>query len=684
MLLESARVQNYQSIIDSGPVKIESDITAFVGMTGAGKTSFLEMVAGLDLTRVFYETELPNESVVKQKFQDGELKAASILQLTAVFKLEEGDNDLLPEEFRDVGKLEVNRYFDGHFEIKTLKGSLKQGSMDMKPFTDRVSAILTGMRASFTGATPRLPALRQQESAFFKALDDFSQSNLANLKELDLSLQSIRNGVNILLKDQPLLNEFNQRLAELQTLRNEVASALEQDPVKKLMDVIPKPVYKRDVFELADNVPIDDFINKPESSKTFQCIAIISGLKPSGVQKIRNSPPADQDAYLRVISKSLSDQLNSFWTQEQYDFTVSIRGDRLALNVADRTTHKITSVLDGSDGFKWFTSFFLEMSADQSQKPAGSIVLLDNPATSLHDEGKADVLRFLNRTAESGKIQILYATHERPLIDPWRIDRIRAVEKKQDGTKIDLLKGDSRSDLLEKVRRNIGSPAKYSLFGAPRTVAFEGISDMNIISAFNEYLERQGMTHLHKDLFSINGINGIDNAPDSCQLYKTLGIEFTIVVDSGQKTIDMKQKVPLEDHKYFVEIKDVISKDGDTEDLLDPELYHIAFKLAYKDILHGVTPELESIESIGKGKKTVTKYDEWFRKNSKNFSKTLVSQQMFRVLMVDSSSDSSLTELANKSAANFSKLFDIISRRFTPERESMKVRASSAPSDAHP
>ncbi len=664
MRLESIRTQNYKSIIDSGTVEIESDITALVGMTGSGKTSFLEMTSGLAPEKVFHETELPNGSDTKQKFSNGELRASDILQLSAIFRIETTDGMLLPEEFRGVDKIEINRYFDGHFEIKTMKGSIKQGSITLEPFNTRISTILQNTKNDFTSAAPRVPNLAQQQATYFKAIDDFSQTNLANLKELDLSLQTVRNAMNGIPKDGPYQNELNQRLSELQALRNEISTALEQDPVKKLLDVIPKPAYKRDVFELADKMSLDEFISKPESSKTFHCLAIISGLKPSGVQRIRNAPKADQEAYLRVISKSLSDQLNSFWTQEEYDFQVGIGGDQLTLTVADRTTHKITSVLDGSDGFKWFTSFFLEMSADLSLKSTAGIVLLDNPATSLHDEGKADVLRFLNSMAESGKIQILYATHERPLVDPWRIDRIRVVEKKEAGTKVERVRGDSRSDLLERVRRNIGSPAKYSLFGAPRTVAFEGISDMDTISAFNEYLEQRGLAHLHKDLFSINCINGIDGAPDFCRLFKTLGIDFVIVVDSGQKTQDIRQKVPDEDYsRHFVEIKEVIDRDGDTEDLLDPNLYYRAFRMAYEDILEQV-PEVEELDTLGRNRKTVNKYDDWFRNKGKEFNKTLVSRQMFKLLMMNSNRDKSEQELVDKSVENVVKLFDIITGRF--------------------
>ena len=129
------------------------------------------------------------------------------------------------------------------------------------------------------------------------------------------------------------------------------------------------------------------------------------------------------------------------------------------------------------------------MSTHLTKSSRPSIILLDNPATNLHDDGKADVLRFLTKITESGKLQIIYSTHERALIDPWRIEQIRMVEKGSEGTKIEIVRSNSRSDLLGKIRRNIGSPARYSLFDAPKTVAFEGISDINIFSALNEFLE---------------------------------------------------------------------------------------------------------------------------------------------------------------------------------------------------
>ena len=123
---------------------------------------------------------------------------------------------------------------------------------------------------------------------------------------------------------------------------------------------------------------------------------------------------------------------------------------------------------------------------------------------------------------------------------------------------------------------------------------------------------------MNKDTASINSFNGVNRAPETCKLYKQLGLEFIFVVDSGSATQEMKTKLDEGDfEKYFVEIKDILEKqDVDTEDLIHPKLYYQAFELAYKSILDNL-PSLEDINNIGLGKKQVHRYCRWFSDNDK-------------------------------------------------------------------
>ncbi|MGI0021610.1 MAG: ATP-dependent nuclease, partial [Nitrososphaeraceae archaeon] len=383
----------------------------------------------------------------------------------------------------------------------------------------------------------------------------------------------------------------------------------------------------------------------------------------SGLQKIRNAKTSERDSYLDAKSKKLSDSLNQFWTQETYDFKLKIDNGILSFVVADTTTGNETSVLDGSAGFQWWTAFFLELSDFLAKKSGRSIILLDNPATELHDEGKEDVLKFITNATKSNRLQIIYSTHERALIDPWRTDRIRVVELTRQGTKIENVRSKSRHDLLDTIRRNIGSPARYSLFGAPRTLAFEGVSDTYLVSAVNEYMTQQGIPSINRDSYSINAINGIDKSPEFCKFYKEIGLEFVIIVDSGSETESMKRNLESGDFaKYFIEMNQIIDKDSDTEDLIDPKLYHMAFESAYKHLLSRV-PKIDEINSEP-NRKRITNYNNWFKSKNLEFNKTIVSQQMFNIMMNQEIRNEEKIAFEN-SVKNFSNLFDLINKKYS-------------------
>lgn len=661
MRLKSLHVTNFRSIIDSNVVDVHPEITNIVGMTSSGKTSFLEMTSAVDDTITFDESELPNGSRTKQDFQDGHIEPNDILQLVAEYEVEESDREFLPEKYRATNKITYKRFFGGRTEIIPEEIDVEQINLDdeisqIKEITDNLKIIFQA------GVARGVGNLAPHKEGFDNSVDDFLGTKFSNLSELDLSIESLRSTVDSTPADQPLRNEFNARINELVNVRTNIQQKIEDDPIQQVYDLLPKPIYKDTVFELEDEISIDEFVADVTKSQTFHSIAVVTGLTPSGLQKIRTAGIAEQDSYLDAKSKTLSKRLNDYWTQDDFDFKLRLNNGILSFVVKDNTTGIETSVLDRSEGFKWWVAFFLEISTLLAKKSGRSIILLDNPATELHDEGKEDVLKFITNATKSDKLQIIYSTHERALIDPWRTDRIRVVELTKNGTKIENVKSKSRHDLLNVIRKNIGSPARYSLFGAPRTLAFEGVSDTYIVSAVNEYLAQQGDSYLHKDSYSINAINGIDKAPEFCKFYKEIGLDFVIVVDSGSETLTMKGNLEDDDfEKHFVEINEITEKDSDTEDLVDPKLYYLAFASAYEHILDSV-PSQDEIDSDS-NKKRITNYDRWFESKELSFNKTIVAQQMFKIIMDESTQKNEKEAIAN-TIKNFLKLFKLINKKY--------------------
>ncbi|EQD80938.1 ATP-dependent OLD family endonuclease, partial [mine drainage metagenome] len=291
---------------------------------------------------------------------------------------------------------------------------------------------------------------------------------------------------------------------------------LSKSQFNAIISNLPNIYYMERVFNLEDKIPIDQYISDPRSSDTFSSIALLtSDLLPSGVQNVRTKDSQLRNSYYDTISRKLTDVLSSLWSQQKYEFRVSSDSTNLTFDVRDLETGAIVSVIEGSEGFKWWLAFYMDISSRLSKSAKRTVILLDNPATSLHDKGKGDILRLLKDVSGSEKLQLIYTSHERALIDPWRPDIIRLVEKKNsDGTKIISISTPTDSGILARIREYIGSPARYSLYGGIRMLLFEGINDLDIFLAFNEYLERNGKKHLNRDLYSVDNIAGISNAID--------------------------------------------------------------------------------------------------------------------------------------------------------------------------
>ena len=671
MRLLSARVQNYRSIADSGTVEFDPEITSMVGRTGSGKTSFLRMLEGASSGAWFEERELPRSSDVLQDFRDGRAEADQIVQLTATFAVEDSDRRRLPREHKNIEKVSIVRTFDGQIGVYADGVRLERASA--KAETERLPGMLRVLEREVSNVIAMVraghpEAASSYEESLGEAMRELKAASVLNRREFEIVVESLRGAVHALPLDRESGGAVDETLLSMSQLAEDVAAKSRDDPVERLYEQVPKPLYREGAFKLDDEIAIDAFISDIDASSTFQCISSICGLTPASMQRVRNANPAERAAYLEAKSGMLSRSLNRFWSQEEYRFELAIDGGVLRLRVSDHTTGATTLASERSEGFKWWIAFFLEVSALLARGNGRRILLLDNPATGLHDEGKGDVLRFIMAAAESGRLQIVYSTHERALIDPWRTDRVRIVDLNQGGTKITTVPTKSDGGQLETIMRNIGSPARYSLFGAPRMVGFEGPSDTYIVSAVNEHMLRGGAGRsLDKDTYSINSFGGIDAAPRACRMYGDMGLEFVLVVDSGTETESMKRRLG-EDRAFeerFVELRQALGRDADMEDMVDRELYYEAFRLAYGTILAGRLPPMDEIDGNPR-KKRVNNYAGWFKKNGKgDFTKTLVAQHMFKVMMGRGQNNGAGRAAAlDRTTANFERLFGIIAGKY--------------------
>jgi len=243
MRLKSVRITNYKSILDSGPVEIEPKLTTVVGMTGAGKSSFLKMISGIDKNETFPENELTNNSEITIKFLSGEIESKDILQLEVEFEVEDDDKKSLPDEFKKITGVQIKRYFDGHFNIIPI-GDYQKTSSKVQSNIENFAKILETTSTNFTNALTRNAKLKAHQESFNQVVNNLKTCNVTNLKEVDLAIQAFGNIVNTVPKDGPFQTELNQRVSELNTERQNLTQSLAEDPINKLYDQIPKPKTK--------------------------------------------------------------------------------------------------------------------------------------------------------------------------------------------------------------------------------------------------------------------------------------------------------------------------------------------------------------------------------------------------------------------------------------------------------
>ena len=672
MLLRSAQVLNYRSIADSGRVELDPRITCLVGKTGSGKTSFLRMLEGVSRNVWFEEGELPRSSDVRRDFRGGRKPADQIVQMIAAFDVEDADRPRLPRQYKGVKTVAIRRTFDGRIDVYA-DGSILEREppgAEAGRLPGMLRALDAGIAAAIGHARDSHPgSAAAYEEGLREAVRELGGANILNVREFEIVVKSARNAVHALPLRRENAMQVEKVLRGMSRLAEEIASKSRNDPVELLYEQVPKPLYREGAFGLDDEVPIDGLASGADTSDTFRCISTICGLTPGSMQRMRNACPAERAAYLDAKSKMLSRSLNGFWRQEEYTFGLTIDGGMLRLRVSDKTTGATTLASERSEGFKWWTAFFLEVSALLAGGSGRRVLLLDNPATGLHDEGKGDVLRFIGAAAESGRLQIVYSTHERALIDPWRIDRVRIVGLGKEGTRITTVPAKPSGGQLEAIMKSIGSPARYSLFGAPRMVCFEGPSDTYIVSAVNEYLSQGGAArHLDKDTYSINSFGGIDAAPQACRLYGDLGLEFVLVVDSGAETESMKKKLGKDCifEEHFVEMRQVAGRDAGMEDIVDRDLYYEAFRLAYGAVLEDRLPAVDEIDCTLR-RKRADNYAEWFEKNGRGaFKKTLVAQQMFKVMVGRGRNGGPGRAAAlERTAGNLARLFGLVADKWS-------------------
>ncbi len=278
---------------------------------------------------------------------------------------------------------------------------------------------------------------------------------------------------------------------------------------------VPKFFYFSDYSLLEGRIDL----RRLEQSRTapgadsLQTARALLELAGADMSRVEQDEYELRKAELDAVSEDLSREVATYWKQnDQLEVVIDIdketvpvagyqRGQTavarfLDIRVRDRRHGFTTNFGQRSSGFQWFFSFLAAFSEfEDADEPI--IVLLDEPALTLHARAQADFLRFIDERLGSAH-QVLYTTHSPYLVAPDALGRVRVVEDR--GPKVGAV---ATGDVLTASRDSafplqgaLAYDLASRLFAGPDNLLVPGTSDLLFLEVLSDCLRDQGRGHL--------------------------------------------------------------------------------------------------------------------------------------------------------------------------------------------
>lgn len=306
---------------------------------------------------------------------------------------------------------------------------------------------------------------------------------------------------------------------------------------------------------------------------------------------------------LEAASNELTQRVFEYWTQNP-NLSVEIDTDKetvpnghyggqtavvryLDVRVKD-SRHGFTGNFEQrSTGFRWFFSFFAAFSEFEDLGHE-VIVLLDEPAMSLHGRAQSDFLRFINERLGSAS-QVVYTTHSPFMVEPARLERVRIVEDRgpKEGA---IVTEDAHSvgdDATFPLQAALGYDLAQNLLIGPDNLLLEGASDQTYLTVMSDHLRSLGREGLN-DRWRILSTRGATNMPAFVSLFSDLDV--TILIDGTStslgKLANLIKAGAIAERRVISTDAHAGMKNSDIEDLFTPteylRLYNPTFGTSWK------------------------------------------------------------------------------------------------------
>ena len=230
--------------------------------------------------------------------------------------------------------------------------------------------------------------------------------------------------------------------------------------------------------------------------------------------------------------KGIADRFNSLYKTSDLSYSFILELERGGIYFTILKGDKPQVLEQQSTGFRYFFDLFFNLLCT-TQLERGTILIMDEPATTLHVKGQRELRSFLKEFALRNDITIIVATHSPFFVDLDNLDELRLVVSNNDGTSrivndftaVDLTDPDTLQPIKEAL-----TVENYMLVNPRETVVFVStLAEYNLLVAFKKLLRKEGISFLP---FNLDGADQQTCIETSKGLQKIRSDAFVLLPDN--------------------------------------------------------------------------------------------------------------------------------------------------------
>lgn len=526
MRLRTAHVTNFRCVEDSTEFTLDQ-VTCLVGKNESGKTSVLQALYGLhpwvaDAKVIDRDRDYPRRHL--NEYADRHPNGEATVVRT-VWELEPGDKKALVEILGPAA--------DAVARIAVYK---EYGSQT------KTWAVEIDERA-VVGHVVAAAALHAEEATELEPH--------ATITDLKAALEGL--GADRSERHARLLEHLNAHFARGSAVRA---------AIDILAPRLPKFLYFSQYQRMSGQVALEAVVQRKggntltDEDRVFLAFCDLVGTPVEEIAKLNQFEA--MIARFEAASNRITRELFRYWSQNahlkvQFRLDAGKPGDPAPYNAGNvvrtrvfNTHHEVSVPFDDrSTGFVWFFSFLVLFSQVRRTHGERLVILLDEPALSLHAKAQADLLRYIDERLAPTH-QVVYTTHSPFMVPPHNLTAARTVEDvivrtpdggvEVRGTKVGDRVLSTDRDTLFPLQGALGYEITQSLFVGEHTLLVEGPSDILYLKAFSEELRKRGRTHLDPR-WVVCPVGGVRKVTAFMSLFGGNNLHVAVLLDfvSGDK-----------------------------------------------------------------------------------------------------------------------------------------------------